>query len=226
LPKKEPKQLTGACFVRVSGLSELGRLSCALERAPFPLFATNNGKSVRIAAQADLFMGIPIFYYAESEKGGEFLAYRNSGEIEETVLVDSPVNPSYIYAPLINVVKMPRVLESASTFEDKFAAVEVENLPSLVKVAAYKMLFEEPPLPLFAFKNGTSWVIGTFARIDDYEEASLFFYTRSEKEPSSGFVRYATSKIGDTAFSRRTDEHGFIYVKVIKLAEKHPLVEF
>jgi hypothetical protein len=197
-----------------------------MERAPFPLFATKNGKNVRIAAQADLFMGIPIFYYAESEKGGEFLAYRNGGDLEETILVESPSNPTYIYAPLINVVKMPQVLQMANKFEDKFAAVEVENLPSLVKVAAYKMLFEEPPLPLFSFKNGAGWVVGTFARIDDYEEASLFFYANFEKEPPSGFVRYATTKVGDTAFSRRIDEHGYIYVKVIKLAEPHPLVEF
>jgi hypothetical protein len=62
--------------------------------------------------------------------------------------------------------------------------------------------------------------------LDDYEEASLFFYTTVEKEPEHGFVRYAPSRLADTAFSRRTDEHGFVYVKVIKLAEKHPLVEF
>ena len=88
------------------------------------------------------------------------------------------------------------------------------------------MLYEEPPLPLYTFKNNGKWIIGSFARLDDYEEASLFFYTSVDVEPEHGFVRYSPSRVGDTAFSRRTDEHGFIYVKVIKLAEKHPLVEF
>ncbi|TLY02634.1 MAG: hypothetical protein E6K95_05270 [Thaumarchaeota archaeon] len=97
---------------------------------------------------------------------------------------------------------------------------------SLVKVGAYKMLFEEPPLPLFGFKSGATWILGAFARIDDYEEASLFFYTRMSGEPPAGFVRYSPAKTTETAFSKKTDEHGFVYIKVVKLAEKHPLVQF
>ena len=94
------------------------------------------------------------------------------------------------------------------------------------KIASYKMLYEEPPLPLYTFKNGTSWIAGCFARLDDFEEASLFFYSRLKQEPPSGFVRYSASRLGDTDFSKRIDEHGSIYVKVVHLKEKHPLVEF
>jgi hypothetical protein len=87
------------------------------------------------------------------------------------------------------------------------------------------MFFEEPALPLFAFKDGSSWILGTFARIDDYEEASIFFYWKSSQAPSSGFVRYASDKIGDTGYVSKTEEHGYQYVKVVKLAQKHPLVQ-
>jgi hypothetical protein len=68
--------------------------------------------------------------------------------------------------------------------------------------------------------------MGKFARIDDYVEASLFFYTRSNEEPMAGFMKYSPAKMSETAFSRKTDEHGFAYIKVVKLAEKHPLIEF
>lgn len=226
MPKKEQKQILGTCYVRLDSMIELGRLSCALERAPFPLFAFREGNGLRVAAQADLFMGTPIFYYVDTDKAGEFLAYRSSGETEDVQLVDSASNAAFIYAPVIRVKKMPKELESREQFDDKFLAVEVEDIGSLVKVGAYKMLFEEPPLPLFGFKNGSNWIIGAFARIDDYEEASLFFYTRAESEPSAGFVRYSPAKTRETAFSKRTDEHGFVYIKVIKLAERHPLVQF
>lgn len=47
----------GACYVGVDSLLDLGRLSCALERVPLPLFAFKHGRATRIAAQADLFMG-------------------------------------------------------------------------------------------------------------------------------------------------------------------------
>jgi hypothetical protein len=226
LPKKDEHKLGGACYVRLVSLHELGRLSCALERAPFPLFAFKHDDSIRIAAQADLFLGTPVFYYIDSDAAGEFLAYRNSGDGEDVQLVSSANNASYLYAPVIRIDKMPPGLDPKKSFDDKFMSIQVQDLPSLVKVGTYKMLFEEPPLPLFSFKNDSGWIIGTFARIDDYEEASLFFYSRTGEEPASGFVKYAPDKISETTFVKKTDEHGFYYIKVIKLAHPHPLVQF
>jgi hypothetical protein len=225
LPKKEETRIGGACYVRLDSLLELGRLSCVLERAPFPLFAFRQGRSTRISAQADLFMGTPVFYYVDSGTVDEFLAYRIAGEVEEVQLVPSASNASYLYAPVIRVQKMPELLASKKEFPDKFMSVEVENVPSLVKVGAYKTLFEEPPLPLFAFKEGSAWVVGTFARIDDYEEASIFFYTKCNEDPT-GFVKYSYDKITESTFVKRTDEPGYHYIKVVKLAEPHPLVQF
>lgn len=221
-----PKRIVGACFVELESLTDLARLSCAFERAPFPIFMSKEGGKYRLAVQTDLFMGIPIFYHIEVEKGGEFLAYKSSGEVEEALLVDAALNPSYMYAPVVHVLKLPRVLERRSGFKVRFLAAQVSDLANLMKIASYKMLYEEPPLPLYTFKNGTSWIAGCFARLDDFEEASLFFYARLDKQPPSGFVRYSAAKLGDTDFSKRIDEHGSIYVKVVKLKEKHPLVEF
>ena len=225
MPRKDDQRIGGACYVGLDSLIELGRLSCALERAPFPLFAFKHGKATRIAAQADLFMGTPVFYYFDNGKVDEFLAYRITGEGEEVQLVNSASNASYLYAPVIRVQKMPETLNSKEAFQDKFMSIEVENIPSLVKVGAYKTLFEEPPLPLFAFKNADGWVVGTFARIDDYEEASIFFYTQAKDEPS-GFLRYSYDKITETTYVKRTDEPGYHYIKVVKLTGPHPLVQF
>jgi len=225
LPRKDEQRIGGACYVGLDSLVDLGRLSCALERAPFPLFAFKQGKAIRIAAQADLFMGTPIFYYFDNEGVDEFLAYRITGEGEEVQMVSSASNASYLYAPVIRVQKMPKHLDEKESFQDRFMAIEVENIPSLVKVGAYKTLFEEPPLPLFAFRDSGEWVVGTFARIDDYEEASIFFYTKTKEEPS-GFLRYSYDKITETTYVKRTDEPGYHYIKVVKLTAPHPLVEF
>jgi hypothetical protein len=221
-----PKRIVGACFVELESLTDLARLSCAFERAPFPIFMSKEGSKFRLAVQTDLFMGIPIFYHVEVEKGGEFLAYRSSGETEEVQLVGAALNPSFMYAPIVHVLKLPRVLERRHGFKARFLAAQVSDLANLMKIASYKMLYDEPPLPLYTFKNGTSWIAGCFARLDDFEEASLFFYARLDDQPPSGFVRYSASKLGDTGFSKRIDEHGSIYVKVVRLKEKHPLVEF
>ena len=103
-----PRRIVGACFVELESLTDLGRLSCAFERAPFPIFMSKEGDAYRLAVQTDLFMGIPIFYYVESAKGGEFIAYRSSGETEEALLVEAALNPSYMYAPIVHVLKLPR----------------------------------------------------------------------------------------------------------------------
>ncbi len=224
MPKKD-ERIGGACYVGLDSLLDLGRLSCALERAPFPLFAFREGKATRIAAQADLFMGTPIFYYFDNGTVDEFLAYRITAEGEEVQFVSSASNASYLYAPVIRVQRMPKPLEEKNGFTDKFISVEVENVPSLVKVGAYKTLFEEPPLPLFAYRDGPGWVLGTFARIDDYEEASIFFFCRLKGEPS-GFLRYNYDRITETTYVKRTDEPGYHYIKVVKLTGPHPLVEF
>jgi hypothetical protein len=224
--KKAQRRIIGGCFVKLGSLLDLGRLACALERAQLPIFMSKHDDKVRLSVQNDLFMGVPIFYYWEEGTGGEFLAYKNNGENEEVLLVDSATTPSYIYSPIIHVLKLPSILEHKKEFNQKFLAAQVSDLSSLVKLATYKMLYEEPPLPVYCFKNGTSWIVGAFARLDDYEEASLFFYTRIKDEPSAGFIKYSPSNLSETSFSKRADEHGFHYVKVIKLAGKHPLVEF
>ena len=225
MPKKEERNLSGACFVKLDSLIELGMLSCFQERAPFPLFAITNGGSHWVAAQADLFMGVPIFYYAETKESGEFLAYKKGPDGEEVHLVDGANNASFLYAPVIKTAKLPSRLEPRSDFPDRFMAMEVKDLQSLAKVATYKMFFEEPALPLFAFKDGKDWIIGTFARIDDYEEASIFFFWKSSQAPTSGFIRYASDKIADTGFVGKTEELGYQFVKVVRLAQKHPLVQ-
>jgi hypothetical protein len=224
LPKKDERGLSGACFVKLDSLVELGRLSCFQERAPFPLFAITRGGSHWVAAQADLYMGVPVFYYAETKENGEFLAYKKGPDGEEVHLVDGANNASFLYAPIIKTAKLPARLDPRDDFPNKFMSMEVKDLQSLAKVATYKMFFEEPALPLFTFKDGSNWIVGTFARIDDYEEASIFFYWKSGQQPASGFIRYAADKITDTAFTTKSEEHGYQYVKVVRLSEKHPLV--
>lgn len=68
-------------------------------------------------------------------------------------------------------------------------------------------------------------MLGAFARIEDYEEASIFFYTLVKEEPS-GFLRYSYDRITETTYVKRIDEPGYHYIKVVKLTGPHPLVEF
>lgn len=213
-------------------MNDLGRLACALERTPLPLFALEHDGKKMIATQLDLFAGTPIFYYAYTNEVKHFLGYRVTATGEEVILEDSPNNASMVHAPIIELVKLPQVFqkglkESMAEKErngQKFLSLQVKDLVSLVKVASYKILFEEPPLPIFIFPSSKKWRVGSFTRIEDYEEASIFFYYEEKEKPLQNFVKYSMSK-ADASLTNRTDEHGNFYVKLIRLAQSHPLVE-
>jgi hypothetical protein len=222
--EKAPKQAT---FVELESLNDLARLTCALERAPLPTFANGADTHYRLSSQIDFFSGSAVFYFSESSVTRQFLGYKTTSSGEEVSLVDIPSNPSFVYSPIIEIVKFPKVFQPqhAKHKGPKYQSVELRDLASLIKIATYKVIFEEPPLPVFAFPiNDEKWRLGTFARIEDFEEASLFFYLDQYHRPAENFVGYSTSK-SLAYFTNRTDEHGNMFVKVIRLKATHPLVD-
>ncbi len=221
-------------FIEALSLNDIGRLACALERAPLPLFAIKSNSGYLISTQLDIFLGVPVFYYAFSSSSNHYLAYRTTANGEEIALTDSQSNPTFVYAPIIEIVKLPKNFErgvsrSAKYEGVKFLSIQVKDLLSLVKVASYKILFEEPPLPIFAFpsshdESSSKWRIGSFTRIEEYEEASIFFFYEQDSRPEQNFVKYSMSR-AEASLTNRTDEHGSLYVKIIRLREPHPLVD-
>jgi hypothetical protein len=231
----EQREVKPPVFIETESLNDLARLTCALERAPFPLFSIETSDRNIIASQLDLFLGTPIFYFSYTTQVKSFLSYRTTQSAEEVLLNDTPANPALIHAPIIEIVKMPPVFQVGVKAagkkkpheEQKFLSIEVRNLSSLVKVASYKILFEESPLPIFAFPSPSSkgrWCLGAFTRMEDFEEASIFFYYEQDSKPDLNFVRYSMSR-ADASMTNRADEHGYVYIKIVRLKEPHPLVE-
>jgi hypothetical protein len=222
-------KLKAPCFIKVTDLTDLGRFACAFERAPFPIFSFKHKGNFYLAAQSDIFKGRSVLYFYLTKQSNSFLGYKNIGGTEETILSDSTSNSSYIFAPIISIIKIPKIfkdgLEHLKGNIEKFIPIKLKDLESLVKIGAYKMLFEEPPLPLYSFQSNKNNILGAFTRIDEYEEASFFFYIELDNHFRGNFLKYSTSK-NELEFCNKIDEHGYVYIKIIKLAEMHPLVEF
>lgn len=223
---KAPKPAT---FIELECLNDLARLTCALERAPLPTFASKFQSHYRMSTQLDFFHNSPVFYYSTSTETKQYLGYKASSAGEEVSLVDVPSNSSLVYSPIIEIVKFPKLFEPTTEKREnagsKFQSIQVKDLMSLVKVATYKIMFEEPPLPIFAFPvTSSKWRIGTFARIEDFEEASLFFFFEQDSRPIENFVGYSTAK-AQAYLTNRIDEHGSLFVKIIRLKASHPLVD-
>ncbi|MHB8700896.1 MAG: hypothetical protein ACYC7D_07750 [Nitrososphaerales archaeon] len=191
----------------------------------------DGGLGYMLSTQLDLFGGASVFYYAYSDQVRQFLGYKTTGIGEEAALVDYPSNPTMIYAPIIEIVRVPPIFEKALKEKlpysgPRFLSLQVKDVMSIVKVASYKVMFEEPPLPMFAFPSHdqTKWMVGSFTRIEEYEEASIFFYYEQAQRPEQNYVGYSASR-SQAYLTNKTDEHGTMYVKIVRLKAQHPLVE-
>jgi hypothetical protein len=223
LPLKAP------CYIALAGLKDFARLVCALERVPLPAFSLAFNKENVLAAQADIINGRAVIYYAPTDQTtGQYLAYRVTSGIEEVLLADSVSNPTFVYSPILNVDKFPPTLIRAARVDKKsgYTVIKLKEISSLAKVAAYKTVFDEPPLPLFMFREkGGSLVLGSPMSTNDNDSISYFYYVNLEEEPKEPFLRYSSLKNEQPVFSSRLEEHGYVYLKVVKLQGDHPLVK-
>lgn len=212
-------------YVELESMQDLARLVCALERAPLPVFSLHfHGDNV-LAAQADLLMGSPVIYYAKFKGQGEFLAYRNSGGVEDITAVEAVTNPTFVYAPIIHVDKLPdsMIKNTKVDKKSKYISIKLKDVASLAKVSSFKMFYDEGPLPLFLFKDKKP-ILGTFLSMNDSDNVSYFYYVVLNSVPSGTFVKYSSQRVEKPEFTNKIDEHGYIYMKVIRLRKNHPLV--
>jgi hypothetical protein len=221
-------RLKAPVYIALAGLKDFGRLVCALERAPMPTFALKAGGKQLLAAQLDIMDGRPVIYCIEAEVGSaQYLAYRVSNGVEEVTLADSVGNPTFVYSPILNVEKFPAALSRAAKVAKSagYTVIKLKDMASLAKVAAYKTIYEEAPLPLFLAKEKDKTIIGTTMNVSENESLSYFYYVLVQGEPAEPFLRYASQKPEQPSFTSSLDEHGYIYLKVIRLAADHPLVK-
>jgi len=218
-------KLKTPCYVELESMNDLARLACALERAPLPVFSLPlHGDSV-LAAQVDFLMGRPVIYYAKFNRSGEFLAYRTVSGVEEITIVDAITNPTFSYAPIIQVDKLPNNMMKNAKAEKSsgYVTIKLKDVASLAKVSSYKMFYDEAPLPLFLFKDGKP-ILGAFMSMNDSDSISYFYYVELDSAPSEMFMKYSSQRVEKPTFTNKIDEHGYIYMKVIRLRKDHPLV--
>ncbi|MGI0082750.1 MAG: hypothetical protein ACREAF_00365 [Nitrosopumilaceae archaeon] len=211
-------------YVQVADRIEFSRLVCALERVPRTSFSfEHEGKHV-ISVQMDVLKERPVIYYAHVEKNGHYISYGFKSGKEDSDIVNIITNPTYLYSPIVRVKSLPPSLkpETSKDSECVYEPLELEDLASLVKLSYG---FEESPFPLFAFSDGNKWVMGVFMNFNESDDVSYFCHVKLDNEPAKPFLKYSSKDGMEPAFAGTVSEHGYSYLKVIKLKDKHPLVK-
>ncbi len=211
------------CYVEVFDTNEFSRLVCALERIPRTCFSFMLDEKNVISVQMDLLKERPVSYYVKNANIGHYLSYGFKTNKEDCNIVNTITNPTYLYSPIIRIKTLPESLKPETVEpEVMYEPLELEDLTSLIKLSYG---FEESPFPLFAFLEGTKWLVGVFMNFNESDEVSYFCHVKIDYEPTKPFLKYSSKDGTEPSFVSGISEHGYSYLKVIKLKGKHPLVK-
>jgi hypothetical protein len=202
-------------YIQLASQLEFSRLVSALERVPRVSFMhEHDGKKI-LAIQMDLLKERPIIYYVPLDKNGHYLAYGFKNGKEETSVVDAVSEPTKLYSPIVKIKELPPSLRQHSDEQlEKYELIELEDLASLAK-----------PFPLFAFPRSDKWLIGVFMNFNE-DGPSYFCHVTIDSEPTQPFLKYSMFNGNAPVFTDNLNEHGYSYIKIIKLVDTHPLIHY
>jgi len=211
-------------YIEVYDLIEFSRLVCALERIPRTSFSFDFDKRNVISVQMDVLKERPVYYYVQTDKTGHYLSYELKASKENCDIVNTITNPTYLYSPIVRVKSLPNTLKPETNMDKDvmYESLELEDITSLIKLSYG---FEESPFPLFTFPDGTRWFVGLFMNFNESDEFSYFCHVRLDYEPTKPFLKYSSKDGTEPTFVNSLSDHGYSYLKVIKLKDKHPLVK-
>jgi hypothetical protein len=235
--------LKSPIYIKLKSLNDFARLVCSLERIPIPIYEYNYQNTDIFAAQLDTLNGHSITYYVDNINSGEnqYLSYKINNNNEEAVMVNSIKDTSALYSPIIKLSVPPQQFLKPAKIgaTTKYTGIGLRDLFSLSKLVAFHTIYEESTLPLFLFpktessdldlsdkKFNIKYVLGSHLNLTDSSDTNFFYYVILEQEIEKYFMKFSMQKSTPPSFSNHIDEHGFIYLKIIKLHDIHPLVKF
>jgi hypothetical protein len=214
-----------------------------MERIPIPIYEYIYQNTDIFAAQLDTLNGHSITYFIDNIKSGEnqYLSYKINNNNEEAAMVNSIKDTSALYSPIIKLSTPPQSFLKPTKISatTKYTGIGLRDLFSLSKLVAFHTIYEESTLPLFLFPkpetNGLDlldkefnikYVLGAHLSLTDSSDTSYFYYVLLEQEIEKNFIKFSVQKSDAPSFSNHIDEHGYIYIKIIKLQDMPPVIKF
>ncbi|MCX8188151.1 MAG: hypothetical protein N3F64_00390 [Nitrososphaeria archaeon] len=199
----------------LSSIKDFGRLVCAFEHVPHPVFAFNKSGYWHIFVQYQVDEKKIDYIYAITDRIGAYLGYKNTYGTEIVDFFSTIQNASYIYAPIIFLKNPPVNWFRYKTFPfKKNSLVELEDVSSIVRVATYKMFYEESVLPLFHISNDKLGVLFTILSYGDTFPTKVYYV--KTKSIDKNFIKYSSEK-NFLDYTNNIEESGFVYAKIIKV---------
>lgn len=207
----------------VESLLDLARFAAALERLPRSIISFKEGGGYRMAVLVGELDETLAFLTTTSEEVDQFLRYEVGASGEKAEFVEKRRDHSSNYIPMINLAERPDFLKCKKGLIPPLKPVKLSDLASLVKLAMYKLYYDECPIPLYLSREDDGLHLGAMTKITEGGEDVYYFHTRVD-EVEGNFLKVNISDIRDIKFSKGIGEHGFLYMKIIRLRDRLGLV--
>lgn len=219
-------------YIQLESCLDFSRLVCALENVPSACMAHKHDGMDILCAQADVLRGRPIIYYVPLDGGGgngtatgHHLYYGLRRGREEHGTSAAMSDSSMAYSPIIRIRSLPEVLLPDGDAEDRYHPIVLEDLSSLAGMMWGR---GDSTFPLLLFRRGRKWLLGATLEQGyvDAEAPALFSYVELDSDPAKPFLMFSTQNDAEPAFVDVPTEHGYSYLKIIRLKGSHPLIDY
>lgn len=201
---------------QLSGIKDLGRLACAFEHSPQPIFSFDLPNKFSLCIQFEMGAKTTNFFYLESDRIGPFLGYKDVCGEEKVDFFKLAKDTSYIYSPVISL-KEPafKIVKNNKYPPKKISFHQLKDLGSLLRIVTYKMFSDESTLPIFSAPLKSGGILFTIISYFE-EDLSKIYYFMSEEHPTNNFIKYASDK-DILRYTDNVDESGYVYAKIIRM---------
>ena len=200
---------------QLGNINDLGRLACAFEHNPQPIFAFDFSNKFFLCIQFEMDTKTTNFFNVESDKIGPFLGYKNICGEEKVDFFKLAKDTSYIYSPVIFLKEPPiKIVRNRKYPPKNISFHELKDLSSLLRIVTYKMFSDESTLPIFSAPLKSGGILFTIISYFE-EDLSKIYYFKGEY-PKSNFIKYASDK-DILQYTDNVDESGYVYAKIIRM---------
>ena len=212
------------CLVELSGFDDLARYACAFREYPYRVYSQEfDGQ--RIISTSLTLANTLLIFYTQMPKSGRYVSYQVTSGKEICDIVESTKNVSN-YAPIVHMEsKISPLSVKSKKISDQFHPIQVKDLGSLARLTYDPNLPDQQNLTLYALPHNDSWIMGYITSLEMGEVFYNFNYVELASKPAKHFVKYKGNHGQDPEFSDSFD-HGYSYLPIIKIKNKHSIFGF
>ncbi|MCL5419927.1 MAG: hypothetical protein M1354_03570 [Candidatus Marsarchaeota archaeon] len=226
MPESKPKQKRGKSilYVKAASMVDMARYAYNFDFSSKSMIADASRGHPRLLVLGESIGDAIMAYYINYDNPRSFIRYTfpsSSGERESAAFADSAEGPG---KHSINVLRMSldAFCEAKNAGRRDAIGIRMGSPEDLAHAAIKRAVKEESFISLYAFEYRGKTVLCGFDLIEELmDEKKTFYYAVLKDKRKAGFAKYSYAD-NTFEFTDTVEEHSFIYVKIINLAEPFP----